>query len=159
MPPNISPQRHVSQECFRRSVVTQRQRGGPSQSQRSRTQRARQRAVGMPGAYPSHLEACHADYNDRLSKPYGVRAESWFRLTACHPNRAQARELTTSASRRYETVFIQKEAPKNSGSLPTRAPNIACICALYSRDIAWVENATENLGLLASNACRIYCSV
>jgi hypothetical protein len=26
----------------------------------------------------------------RLSKPYGVRAESRIRLTACHPNRVQA---------------------------------------------------------------------
>ncbi|MBX9778628.1 MAG: hypothetical protein K2Y71_30015, partial [Xanthobacteraceae bacterium] len=25
------------------------------------------------------------------SEPYGVRAESWIRLTACHPNRVQAK--------------------------------------------------------------------
>ena len=29
--------------------------------------------------------------DDRVSEPYGVRAEGWIRLTACHPNRVQAR--------------------------------------------------------------------
>jgi len=28
--------------------------------------------------------------DDRLSKPFGVRAKSWLRLTACHPDRVQA---------------------------------------------------------------------
>jgi hypothetical protein len=31
--------------------------------------------------------------DDRLSEPYGVRAEGWIRLTACHPNRVQAKKV------------------------------------------------------------------
>jgi hypothetical protein len=31
--------------------------------------------------------------DDRLSEPYGVRAEGWIRLTTCQPNRVQASSL------------------------------------------------------------------
>jgi len=33
--------------------------------------------------------------DDRLSEPYGVRAEGWIRLTTCQPNRVQAMEIKT----------------------------------------------------------------
>jgi hypothetical protein len=59
----------------------------------------------------------------------------------------------------YAKVSSQNDAPKKRGLRPTCCPNTACMAAGHSRDIAYVENRTENFELLASSACSTYCSV
>jgi len=41
------------------------------------------------------LQCATAALDDRLSKPYGVRAQGRVRLSRCHPNRVQASALGT----------------------------------------------------------------
>ena len=54
--------------------------------------------------------------DDRLSELYGVRAEGWIRLTACHPNRVQANSTLLAAKARDPDIKRQQPMAASSGS-------------------------------------------
>jgi len=63
-----------------------------------RTYRTRDEAKADVRLHRAFLQSKTPALDDRLSKPYGVRAAGRIRLTACHPNRVQATApLLTSA--------------------------------------------------------------
>jgi hypothetical protein len=45
----------------------------------------------------------------RLPKPYGVRAKSWISLTACHPNRMQAKTMKRKRHTEEQIIAILRE--------------------------------------------------
>jgi hypothetical protein len=101
------------------------------------------------------LSAKTQTFDDRLSEPYGVRDASWICLSACHPNRVQAKLMKRNAG------FMAKasEAVVEDSSLgdPICSPWTAGLPVLFPLMLCapLLEIAVRAVGSLTSSFLRM----